>query len=266
MMTDSEVQSTALETIKALVNGDRPAIDFEGSARIDENAPTARYFDHTLLKPEAVASQYETLCDEALEYAVRSVCVPPDRVAMSADRLRGSVVEVCTVIGFPLGYHTSGAKVGEVERTRELGATEFDMVIPIGRMRDGDIHGIYDDVRAVVEAAGEHIVKVILETALLSDREVVQAGAAALHAGAAILKTSTGFAPAGATVDHVRMLRTVAGGSRGVKAAGGIRDFDFARRLIEAGADRIGASATGAILEQAAGRASASSSKGGGGY
>ncbi|MCG8479346.1 MAG: deoxyribose-phosphate aldolase [Spirochaetales bacterium] len=265
-MNESDIKTDIARTNDALEKAGRPEIAFGGRARVDSAAGLARYFDHTLLKPEATEDRYRTLCEEAKGYGTRSVCVPPDRVALCAGLLRGSETEVCTVVGFPLGYHSAAAKVAEVEMAASQGATEFDMVIPIGRMRDGDPVAVYDDVRAVVAAAGEGIVKVILETALLDEAQKVRAAVAAVRAGAAILKTSTGFASSGATIEDLRMFRVVAGEERGVKAAGGIRDLAFTKACIEAGADRIGASATVAILEEAAGRTGASQSRGGDGY
>lgn len=265
-MNEQEIAKRAAVIQERLTSADRPAVDFPGSARIAAGAPLAQYFDHTLLKPEATAEQYRTLCAQAREYGTRSVCVPPDRVELCKSHLAESTVEVCTVIGFPLGYHSTSAKVTEVEMAASAGATEFDMVIPIGRLRDGDVNAIYDDVRAVVATAGSQIVKVILETALLTDEQKVDAAAAAVHAGAAILKTSTGFSTAGATVEDLKMFRLIAGEARGVKAAGGIRDLSFARACIEAGADRIGASATGSILDEAAGRSGPSQTTGGESY
>ncbi len=265
-MTEQDILQRAVATQQRLTIAQRPACEYGGSPRIAAGAPLAQYFDHTLLKPEATADQYRTLCEQAREYGTRSVCVPPDRVGLCRELLEGSNVEVCTVIGFPLGYHSTSAKVTEVEIAASAGAGEFDMVISIGRLRDGDVHAVYDDVRAVVAAAGTQIVKVILETALLTDEEKVDAAAAAVHAGAAILKTSTGFSTAGATVADLQMFRLIAGETRGVKAAGGIRDLSFARACIEAGADRIGASSTGAILDEAAGRSGPSKSTGGDSY
>lgn len=264
-MTNDEIQRFSETTQAHLDASGRPATAFAGDPRVESDAPLARYFDHTLLKPEATTDQYVRLCEEAQAIGTRSVCVPPDRVGLCAEQLAGSPVEVCTVIGFPLGYHNTGAKVEEVRFTLAEGASEFDMVIPIGRHRDGDPAVVYDDVRAVVDAAEGRIVKVILETALLSEEQKISAATAAIHAGAAILKTSTGFASAGATVADVAMFRRVAGESRGVKAAGGIRTLAFARECIEAGADRLGASATGAIIGEAAGRKN-DSGKAGGGY
>lgn len=265
-MKEQDIRTRAAATKAQLTAADRPAFECSGAARVSPNAPLAQYFDHTLLKPEATSGQYRTLCEQARAYGTRSVCVPPDRVELCSSHLEGSQVEVCTVIGFPLGYHTTSAKVTEVEIAASAGATEFDMVIPIGRLRDGDVNAIYDDVRAVVAAAGSQIVKVILETALLEDEQKVDAAVAAIHAGAAILKTSTGFSTAGATVEDIALFRLIAGDQRGVKAAGGIRDLQFARACIEAGADRIGASGTGSILDEAAGRSTPSKSTGGDSY
>lgn len=265
-MNEAEIIEMVARVRTELSKSERPEIPWTGSARVSAGESLARYFDHTLLKPEATADQYRALCREAAELGTRSVCVPPDRVALCHGELAATPVEVCTVIGFPLGYHSAHAKVAEVERAGEAGATEFDMVIPVGRLRDGDFHAVYDDVRAVVAAAGSHIVKVILETALLSDEEKVAAGTAALHAGAAILKTSTGFASGGATEADLVLLRTICGAERGVKAAGGVRTYKFAAACIATGADRIGASATAAILAEARGAKPQSHDTGGGGY
>ena len=165
MMTQEQIEQLITNAHAALDATSRPAVSFDGNARAGSGIPLSRYFDHTLLKPEATVDQYETLCNQAKQHETRSVCVPPDRVPMCVARLAGSSVEVCTVIGFPLGYHSTGAKVAEVRHTLLEGATEFDVVIPIGRMRDGDPGAVYDDVRAVVDAAEGRIVKVILETA-----------------------------------------------------------------------------------------------------
>ena len=265
-MDETQIRQRISATRKRLESAGRPAIDLPRAARVAGDAPLSRYFDHTLLKPEATAERYRALCAEARQLATRSVCVPPDRVGLCAAELAGSEVEVCTVIGFPLGYHSSSAKVREVEIAASAGATEFDMVIPIGRMRDGDVEAVYDDVRAVVAAGCSMVVKVILENALLDEPERIDAAVAAVQAGAAFIKTSTGFASGGARVEDLRMFRLVAGDDRGVKAAGGIRDLAFARACIEAGADRIGASATGAILDEAAGRVAPSDASGGDGY
>lgn len=219
--------------------------------RTPRGSPLAAYFDHTILKAEADGSAYTALCREALEYGTASVCLPPNRVARAAEALRGSPVKVCTVIGFPLGYSDTLSKAGEVRIARSAGCREFDTVIPVGLVKDGDVAGVFRDIRAVVEAAEGLLVKVILETCLLNNEEKILAGLIAMAAGAHFLKTSTGFSSGGASADDVRLLRAVAGDGRGVKASGGIRDLAFTRSLIAAGADRIGASATTKILTEA---------------
>ena len=208
----------------------------------------ARYYDHTLLKPQASRSQFEQLCVEARDWGVASVCLPPNRVRMATEMLVGNGVKVCTVIGFPCGYAVQETKAAETQSARNDGCKEFDMVLPIGIVKDRDAIGIYNDVRAVVQAAEGELVKVILETALLDDEEKIFAGLISIMAGAAMLKTSTGFAEQGATIADLRLLRAIAGEAVGVKASGGIRSAEFAAQCIAAGADRIGASATGTIL------------------
>ena len=249
-MTAERIAHVRRQTLDTLQAADRPPHEATTEDRAAIGTSLGRYFDHTLLKPEARADAYAALCSEAIDAGAYSVCVPPDRVAAAHALLAGTPVAVCTVIGFPLGYHAASVQAEEVVIARDHGATEFDMVIPIGRLKDGDVTYLYDVVRAVCVAAGGGRVKVILETALLDDREKVCASVAALAAGAGMLKTSTGFAASGATVEDVRLLRSVAGRSRGVKAAGGIRSYAFARALIDAGADRLGASATTAILAE----------------
>ncbi|MCX7786264.1 MAG: deoxyribose-phosphate aldolase [Spirochaetes bacterium] len=216
----------------------------------------ASYFDHTLLKPEATREAFEKLFQEAILWKPFSVCIPPNRVRRAVDRLKGSGVKVCTVIGFPLGYTESSSKATEVRMALEDGCDEFDTVIPIGLLKDGNIPAVFKDIYAVVQAAQGRLVKVILETCLLTEEEKLLGGVLAILAGAHMLKTSTGFASKGATVEDVALLRILAGKNHGVKAAGGIRDYATARAMIEAGADRIGASATPAILSEAEGRRS----------
>ncbi len=216
----------------------------------DRRAPRtlAQRFDHTLLKVEARREDYQKLFKEAAEYGCYSVCVPPRVVAQAVRTLTASGVRVCTVIGFPAGYATTAGKVKEALQCREWGAHEFDMVLPIGELKDGDMVSVYEDVRAVVGAVEGAIVKVILETCYLTDEEKVAAGASALCAGAAFLKTSTGFGTGGATIADVKLLRALAGDQAGVKAAGGIRDRSTAEAFVAAGADRIGSSSTVGIL------------------
>lgn len=206
--------------------------------------------DHTLLKPDATRDQVVKLCEEARQYEFASVCVNPTHVSLASSLLKGTPVKVCTVIGFPLGATTPTAKAIETRDAIANGADEVDMVINVGALKSGDYDLVKRDIEAVVEAArGRALVKVILETALLTDEEKVKACLLAKIAGADFVKTSTGFGPGGATVDDVRLMRKVVGADMGVKAAGGIRDLESARKMIEAGASRIGASASVAIVK-----------------
>ncbi len=203
----------------------------------------AGYIDHTLLKPEATEDQIRQLCSEAIEYSFASVCVNPTWVPLAARLLAGAKPVVATVIGFPLGATLPDVKAYETLRTREEGATEFDMVINIGALKSKDFRLVERDIAGVVEAARGHVVKVIIETALLTDEEKVEACVIAKAAGADFVKTSTGFASKGATVEDVALMRRVVGADMGVKASGGIRSAQDAKAMIEAGATRIGASA-----------------------
>ncbi|MDP8257607.1 MAG: ribokinase [Candidatus Alcyoniella australis] len=210
----------------------------------------ASYIDHTLLKPDALSADFDRLCDEALRFGFKSVCVNSNRVAQVAKRLANSAVKVCSVIGFPLGAMESAAKAAEARRAVELGATEIDMVINVGDLIAGDLQSVEQDIRTVRDAAPQPIVlKTIIETCLLSDEQKVAACRIAQSAGADFVKTSTGFSSGGATVDDVRLLRATVGTDMGVKASGGIRDTQTALEMIEAGADRIGASAGPAIIK-----------------
>ncbi|MBC7084277.1 MAG: deoxyribose-phosphate aldolase [Firmicutes bacterium] len=210
----------------------------------------AAMIDHTLLKPDATRDQIVKLCEEAKQYGFASVCVNPANVSLAASLLKGTPVKVCTVIGFPLGATTPTAKAIETRDAIANGATEVDMVINVGALKSGDYDLVKRDIEAVVEAArGKAIVKVILETALLTDEEKVKACLLAKMAGADFVKTSTGFGPGGATVEDVRLMRKVVGTDMGVKASGGIRNLESARKMIEAGASRIGASASVAIVK-----------------
>jgi len=203
----------------------------------------AGYIDHTLLKPEATADQIRQLCSEAIEYGFASVCVNPTWAPLAARLLAGAQPVVATVIGFPLGATLPDVKAYETLRAREEGATEFDMVINIGALKSKDFRLVERDIAGVVEAARGHVVKVIIETALLTDEEKVEACVIAKAAGADFVKTSTGFASKGATVEDVALMRRVVGADMGVKASGGIRSTQDAKAMIEAGATRIGASA-----------------------
>jgi deoxyribose-phosphate aldolase len=209
----------------------------------------ASLIDHTALKPDTTKQQIEQLCAEAAKHGFASVCVNPTWVKMAAELLRESSVKVCTVIGFPLGASTTETKVFETENAITGGATEVDMVINIGALKSGDAGLVEQDIRAVVEAAGaEALTKVIIETALLSDEEKVQACELAKAAGADFVKTSTGFASGGATAEDVALMRKTVGPDIGVKASGGVRDRKTADEMVRAGATRIGASAGVAII------------------
>lgn len=205
----------------------------------------ARYIDHTLLKPEAAREQIVKLCREALEHHFASVCVNPCWVKLCAEMLRGSDVRVCTVIGFPLGATLSQVKAFEAEECIRQGAGEVDMVINIGALKSGELALVQDDIHMVAERAHAHgaLVKVIIETVLLTREEKVQACRLSQSAGADFVKTSTGFAGGGATVEDVALMRQTVGPGMGVKAAGGIRTYADALRMIEAGATRLGTSA-----------------------
>ncbi|MBM7542652.1 deoxyribose-phosphate aldolase [Amphibacillus cookii] len=209
----------------------------------------ANMIDHTALKADTSKDQIETLCDEAKEYHFFSVCVNPTWVKFAAERLAATEVAVCTVIGFPLGASTSATKAYETKNAIDHGATEVDMVINIGALKDRDFKLVETDIRAVVEAAkGKALVKVIIETSLLTDEEKVKACELAVSAGADYVKTSTGFSTGGATVEDIALMRKTVGPDIGVKASGGVRDQKMAKAVIEAGATRIGASAGIAIV------------------
>lgn len=212
----------------------------------------ARLIDHTLLKPEASRDDIRRLCAEALKYGFASVCVNPWYVSLAAELLRGSEVRVCTVVGFPLGATLPQVKVFETEQVLELGAQEIDMVINVGALRSGEDDAVESDIRGVVEAShrGRAICKVILEAALLTQDEKVRASRAAKNAGADFVKTSTGFGPGGATVEDVRLMRSIVGEATGVKAAGGVRTLADLQKMVAAGATRIGASASVKIIEE----------------
>ncbi|NLF00080.1 MAG: deoxyribose-phosphate aldolase [Anaerolineales bacterium] len=213
----------------------------------------ARLIDHTLLKPEAVPSQIERLCKEAREYNFATVCVNPVYVERAAALLAESQVGVCGVIAFPLGATTTAIKVAEARQVLADGAREVDMVLHVGALKAGDHARVQDDIAAVAAAChvGGALLKVILETALLNDEEKIAACRLAVAAGADFVKTSTGFSSAGATIEDVQLMRRIVGPKVGVKAAGGIRTYADALAMIQAGANRIGASASVTIIEQA---------------
>ena len=208
----------------------------------------ARYIDHTLLKPEASLKDIERLCAEARSYNFYAVCVNGSWVTQARHFLDGSDVKVATVVGFPLGATDSDTKRFETEAAIDNGAQEIDVVINIGRLKDGDDEYVLRELRDVVEAAAERPVKVIIETCLLTNAEKIRACRIVLDAGAQFVKTSTGFSTGGATVEDVKLLREIVGEKFGVKAAGGIRDTQTALAMIEAGATRLGTSSGVAIV------------------
>jgi len=211
----------------------------------------AAYIDHTLLKPEATEGQIHQLCQEARTFAFASVCVNPTWVALCAELLAGSTVKTCTVAGFPLGATLTEVKAAETAAVIRLGAQEVDMVINVGRLKDQAYQVVYDDIAAVVAAAKPHgvIVKVIIETFLLTEAEKVAASILTQEAGADFVKTATGFNGGGATVADVQLMRRTVGPTLGVKAAGGIRTALDAQQMIGAGATRLGASAGVKIVQ-----------------
>ena len=233
-----------------------------GASRIGLHAtggaagPVAGMIDHTLLKPDATRQDIEKLCREAAEFHFATVCVNPTWVALCASLLRGSGVGVCSVVGFPLGATTSDAKHYETRRVIFDGATEVDMVINIGALKSGDLQVVERDIAAVVGPCREAnvISKVIIEVALLTDEQKISASTLARAAGADFVKTSTGFASGGATAADVALMRRVVGAEMGVKAAGGVRDYEGLKAMVAAGATRVGASAGVKIVQESEGK------------
>lgn len=214
------------------------------------NKDIAHLIDHTLLKPEATIDEVRKLCSEAKEYEFASVCIQPCFVSLCSELLKGTNVKVCTVIGFPLGATTTEVKRFEAEQALKNGATELDMVINVGRLKQGDYDYVFEDINQVVLIAKKYraIVKVIIETALLTDEDKVKACLIAKKAKADFVKTSTGFSKGGATASDIALMRYVVGSAVGVKASGGVKTLEDAKKMIESGADRIGASASVRIV------------------
>ena len=226
------------------------------SARPAAAAPgeLARYIDHTLLKPEATLEQIDKLCDEAIEHHFYSVCINSSWVEHCARRLQGTEVKTCAVVGFPLGAMDSRTKAFEAREAVANGAREIDMVINVGALKARDLHAVEEDIRSVRRACRPLIVlKVILETALLTEDEKVLGCQLAKKAGASFVKTSTGFSKGGATPEDVALMRRIVGAEIGVKAAGGVRTYEDALKMIEAGATRLGTSSGVAIVQGGAG-------------
>ncbi|TCS83738.1 deoxyribose-phosphate aldolase [Tepidibacillus fermentans] len=209
----------------------------------------ARMIDHTLLKPDATAEMIDQLCKEAKIYEFASVCINPYWVTRAYQQLKDTDVKVCTVIGFPLGATTKEVKAFETKKCIEEGATEVDMVLNIGALKSKQYDVVEEDIRAVVEAAkGKALVKVIIETGILTDEEKVKACEISKKVGADFVKTSTGFGHGGATYEDIKLMRKTVGPDMGVKASGGVRDIEGALKMIEAGANRIGTSSGVAIV------------------
>ncbi len=228
-----------------------------GPSVVELETGFAGLIDHTLLKPEASRDDIRKLCKEAVRFGFASVCINPWNVPLAAELVRGSSVKVCTVIGFPLGATLPQVKIREAEEAIKLGAQEVDMVLNLGALKSGRDDVVESDIRGVVEAAhrGGAICKVIFETSLLTVEEKVRAAIASKRAGADFVKTSTGFSTGGATAEDVALMRAVVGTDMGVKASGGVRTLDDLKKMVCAGATRIGASASVKIMEQASGAA-----------
>lgn len=222
----------------------------------------AGMIDHTLLRPDASRPDIEKLCREAAEFHFATVCVNPTWVALCARLLRGSGVGVCSVVGFPLGATTADVKNYETRRAIFDGASEIDMVINVGALKSGDLHTVERDIEAVVAPCREAgvVSKVIIEAVLLTDDEKVAASTLSKAAAADFVKTSTGFAAGGATVADVALMRRVVGADMGIKAAGGVRDYDGLKAMVAAGATRVGASAGVKIVQESQGKKSSSTS------
>jgi deoxyribose-phosphate aldolase len=208
----------------------------------EKNMLVNKLIDHTILKATATSADVAKICQEAIKYNFKSVCVNPSNVALASKLLEGSDVLVCTVIGFPLGANTIEVKKCEAKDAVHNGADEIDMVINIAKAKEQDFSYTEEEIKAVVQAASGRLVKVILETCYLTDDEIVGASLAAKHAKADFVKTSTGFGTGGATVHHVSLMRKTVGEKMGVKASGGVRSLEDVLKMVEAGATRIGAS------------------------
>ena len=206
-----------------------------------ETATILSHVDHTLLKPEATWDQIKTLCDEAMEFGCATVCIPPSYVKRAAEYVQGNL-KICTVIGFPNGYNTMAAKIFETKDAVENGASEIDMVINLGDVKDKHFDKIKGEIALLKSACGDKILKVIIETCLLTEEEKIKMCEIVTEAGADFIKTSTGFSTSGATFDDIALFKKYVGENVKIKAAGGISSFDDAKKFIELGADRLGTS------------------------
>jgi deoxyribose-phosphate aldolase len=243
-----EVMQRLDEKLKSQGNFDKGSDKPKSSTHI---SPTelAGYIDHTLLKPEAIESQFEQLCNEAIKYKFKSVCVNSSWVPFVAKKLRGTGIIICSVIGFPLGGMDTRSKAFEARSAIANGATELDMVINVGALKSGNLKLVEEDIRAIKRACrSTTLLKVILETGLLTDAEKILACEISKKAGADFVKTSTGFSGSGATVQDIALMRRIVGPNMGVKASGGIKTFDQAVALIDAGANRLGCGSSIAVI------------------
>ncbi len=223
--------------------------DCKRAVRKEEKVMNTRLFDHTILKADATKEAVMNICREAKEYHFKSVCVNSYYTPFVAKELAGSDVKVCTVVGFPLGQMSTAAKAAETRLAVADGAQEIDMVINVGALKDKEYEVVLADIKAVKEACGGALLKVIIETCLLTDEEKVKACELSAKAGADYVKTSTGFSTGGATYEDVALMRKTVGDALGVKASGGIRDKETAEKMIAAGASRLGTSATVSICK-----------------
>ncbi len=244
-----EVMQRLFEKSKSLATGNQVNSLPKSSTPRMSQLELAGFIDHTLLKPEAVESQFELLCNEAVKYKFKSVCVNSSWVPYVAKKLRGTGVIICSVIGFPLGGMDTRSKAFEARSAIASGATELDMVINVGALKSGNLKLVEEDIRAIKRACrSTTVLKVILETGLLTDAEKILACEIAKKADADFVKTSTGFAGSGATVEDISLMRRIVGPKMGVKASGGIKTFDQAIALINAGANRLGCGASVAVI------------------
>lgn len=251
-MTDMDrlVEQIVDEICRKLIKEGKPIDGISLHNNGSSGDQTAAMIDHTLLKPEGSDEQIIQLCKEAKEYQFCSVCVNPANISLAYDCLKGSRVKVCTVIGFPLGATTTKTKCFETNEAIENGATEVDMVINVGKVKSGDWGYVKRDIEDVVTASsGRALVKVIIETCLLTEEEKVKVCTICKNAGADFVKTSTGFSTGGATVADVALMRQTVGPSMGVKASGGIKTAQAAREMVQAGANRLGTSAGITIIK-----------------
>jgi len=256
MMQDDSYYNTSWiadgpEHVRRLITTVHPESQDNERHREQLARDVAQFIDHTALKPETTMAQIRQLCQEARHYEFLTVCVNPSWVLLCADLLNDSPVMVCTVIGFPLGATTTASKVFETAEACRQGAKEVDMVLNIGALKSGQLEAVMQDVQAVADAAHQHQakLKVIIEAVLLTDQEKIQASTICNMAGVDFVKTSTGFSKGGATIPDVALMRHTVGNEMGVKAAGGVRTVQDAIRMIQAGANRIGASAGVGIIE-----------------